>query len=223
MELFILPNTAKVNRVIPKNAFDSYTTTKQKKLFTDLIAKITWTHKLSPDTINLESKDIKEIQIFRIELKLKEEIQSVLEVIDKSIPYHIVFIVEHKGRIYLSTSAKHAHPTKEDNAVIDWTFKTNWFLPTENKYELKLKKNIDAVFHDFCVQLSGNTDMSIKPLKDLIEYKRHIDTLEKEIQKLKMSIASGKQFNYKVELNMRLKEAENELRSLVSKPLTQIE
>jgi hypothetical protein len=56
------------------------------------------------------------------------------------------------------------------------------------------------------------------PFQDLIEYKRRIDTLEKEIQKLKVSIASGKQFNHKVELNMRLKEAENELRSLVSKP-----
>jgi hypothetical protein len=89
MELFKLPHTAKVNRVIPKNAFDSYTTAKQKKQFTYLIARITWTHKLSKDTVNLEGKDIKEIQVFRIELKVKEEIQTVLDIIDKSIPYNI--------------------------------------------------------------------------------------------------------------------------------------
>jgi hypothetical protein len=218
MKLFILPHTAIVNRNIPKNAFDKYTTAKQKKLFTDKVSRITWMHKLSTDTTNLESKDIKEIQIFKIELKVKEEIQPVLDVINKAIPYHIIFIVVHDGKIYLSTSTKHAHPTKEDNAVIDWTFKTNWFLPSENTYRLQLKKNIDTVFHDFCFQISGKLDTSTMPFQDLIEYKRRIDTLEKEIQKLKVSIASGKQFNHKVELNMRLKEAENELRSLVSKP-----
>jgi|JI10StandDraft_1071094.scaffolds.fasta_scaffold15048_3 hypothetical protein len=218
MEIFILPNTAKVNRVIPKNAFDTYTTAKQKKLFTDLIARITWTHKLSPDTINLEAKDIKEIQIFRIELKVKEEIQSVLDVIDKAIPYHIVFIIEHDGKIYLSTSTKHAHPTKEDNAVIDWTFKTSWFSPSKNTYRLHLKKSIDAVFHDFCFQLSGKSEISSMPFQDLIEHKRRIDTLEKEIAKIKVRISNGKQFNRKVELNLRLKEAEDELQSLLTNP-----
>ena len=66
MEVFSLPNAAKVQRVIPKNAFDAYTNAKQKKLFTDLIARITWLYKLSPDTVNLEAKEIKEIQICRL-------------------------------------------------------------------------------------------------------------------------------------------------------------
>jgi hypothetical protein len=216
MELFKLPHTAKVNRVIPKNAFDSYTTAKQKKLFTDLIARITWTHKLSKDTVNLEGKDIKEIQVFRIELKVKEEIQTVLDIIDKSIPYNIVFVIEFGGSIYISTSTKHPHPINEDNAVIDWTFKTGWFLPSENKYTLQLKKSIDAVYHDFCIQLSGKSSMATKPLQDLIAYKKKVDALEKEIAKLKSGMASSKQFNNKVELNLKLKATEDELQSLLS-------
>src|SRR5690554_2099177 len=110
MDLFNLPHTAKVNKVIPKNAFDSYTTTKQKRLFTDLVSRITWTHKLSTDTVNLLAKEIKEIQVFRIELKVKEEIQAVLSIIDKAIPYNIVFVIEHENLIYISTSTKHLHP-----------------------------------------------------------------------------------------------------------------
>ena len=216
MELFKLPHTAKVNRVIPKNAFDSYTTAKQKKQFTDLIARITWTHKLSKDTVNLEGKDIKEIQVFRIELKVKEEIQTVLDIIDKSIPYNIVFVIEFGGSIYISTSTKHPHPINEDNAVIDWTFKTGWFLPSENKYTLQLKKSIDAVYHDFCIQLSGKSSMATKPLQDLIAYKKKVDALEKEIAKLKSGMASSKQFNNKVELNLKLKATEDELQSLLS-------
>jgi hypothetical protein len=216
MELFKLPHTAKVNRVIPKNAFDSYTTAKQKKQFTYLIARITWTHKLSKDTVNLEGKDIKEIQVFRIELKVKEEIQTVLDIIDKSIPYNIVFVIEFGGSIYISTSTKHPHPINEDNAVIDWTFKTGWFLPSENKYTLQLKNSIDAVYHDFCIQISGKPSMATKPLQDLIAYRKKVDALEKEIAKLKSGMASSKQFNNKVELNLKLKATEDELQSLLS-------
>lgn len=127
MELFNLPHTAKVNRVIPKNAFDAYTNSKQKKLFTDLILRITWQQKLSPDTVNLEAKEILEIQIFKIELKVREEIQSLLDIINKAIPYNIIFIVEESDAIYLSTSTKHPHPVNADNSVIDWTLEHHGF------------------------------------------------------------------------------------------------
>ncbi|MEC3880260.1 DUF4391 domain-containing protein [Parapedobacter sp. 10938] len=214
MTVFELPNSTKVGRVIPKNAFDAYATSKQKRLFTDLIARITWTHKLSSDTVNLEGKDLKEIQVFKIELKKKKEIQTVLDVIDKAIPYHIIFVIEHDGSIYLSTSTKHPHPTNEDNSVIDWTFKTGWFLLPENPYALELKKSIDAVYHNLCVQLSGNRSMETKPLSDLIAQRKKITVLEKEISKLKSAIAKSKQFNRKVELNQQLKTAEKELKQI---------
>lgn len=215
MEIFSLPHSTKVNRVIPKNAFDSYTTAKQKKLFTDLIARITWIHKISTETVNLESQDIKEIQIFDIELKAKEDIQPVLNIIDRAIPYHIIFIVEHEHLIYLSTSTKHPHPVNEDNAVIDWTFKTDWFVPEENKYTLQLKKSVDAVYHDFCIQLSGKASMASKPIQDLIAYKKQVSTLEKEIARLRSGISQKKHFKDKVELNLKLKALEEQLKDLM--------
>jgi hypothetical protein len=214
MDLFSLPITAKVHRVIPKNAFDGYTNSKQKKLFTELIARITWTHKISTDTVNLIAKDIKEIQVFRIELKVKEEIPTVLGIIDKAIPYNIVFVIQYESLIYISTSTKHIHPVNIDNAVIDWTFKTGWFNGSDNKYSLQLKKSIDDVYHDFCIQLSGKSSMASRPLADLIAYKKKVESLEKEIAKLKTGISKSKQFNHKVQLNLQLKEAENELKEL---------
>lgn len=214
MDLFRLPRTAKVNRVIPKNAFDDYTTAKQKRLFTDLIAKITWTHKLSTDTINLEGKDIEEIQVFRIELKMNKDIKPVLDIIDKSIPYAIIYVIEFDGKVYISTSTKHPHPLNENNAVIDWTFKTDWFPPSDNRYALHLKKSIDDVYHDFCIQLSGESSLATRPLQDLVDYEKRVDALKKEISRLKAGIAKSKQFNKKVELNLKLKELESELHSL---------
>ena len=216
MELFSLPHTAKVKRVIPKNAFDAYTNTKQKKLFTEQVLRITWVQKISPDTVNLEAKEIKEIQIFKIELKVRQEIQSLLEIIDKAIPYNIIFIIEESGSIYLSTSTKHPHPVNPDNSVIDWTFKTSWYLQETNTVSINLKKSLDAVYHDFCSQLSGKKSISQKSLQNLVDFNKQIDTLEKEIMHLKRNIKNSKQYKYKVELNLLLKQRSKELQSLLS-------
>ncbi len=216
MELFKVPSSTNVNRVIPKNAFEGYTNSKQKKLFSDLILRITWLQKLSPDTINLDAKEIKEIQVFKIELKVREEVQSLLDIIDKAIPYNIIFIIEESGNIYLSTSIKHPHPVNADNSVIDWTFKTSWFVPNENIYSLHLKKSIDAVYHDFCNQLSIKKISESKSLQDLVDYNKQIYSIEKEIFALKRDIKNCNQFKNKVELNILLKQRSRELKNLLS-------
>lgn len=214
MEIFNLPNTARVNKVIPKNTFDSYTSSKQKKLFSELISRITWTHKISTDTVNLIAREIKEIQVFRIELKQKQDVQQVLDLIDKLIPYNIIFVIDYDGMIYLSTSVKHPHPANEDNTVIDWTFKTDWFHPIECSYTLSLKKNIDSIYHDFCVQLTGKNKLVEKSLSDIIAFKKVEKSIKSEISNLKSKIANCNQFNKKVEMNLQLRAFEKKLKEL---------
>lgn len=213
MEYFSLPETTMVRRIIPKNTFDSYTNSQQKKFFSDKITRITWIQKISKDTINLPSNEISEIQVFKIELKLKEDITAILAIIDKAIPYHIVFIVEYGDEIYLSTSKKHPNPANENTSVIDWTFRSEWFLRTDRKYRLNLKQNIDAVFKDICLQLLGRDDLANQSINSIIHSQQQIDTLQREINKLKSSIKNTKQFNRKVELNLLLKTKESELAS----------
>lgn len=206
MDNFDLPISTKVQRVIPKNAFDQYTNSKQKKLFTDRINRIVWTQKLSPETTNLSSKEIKEIQIFKIELKVKEDIQILLDIINKSIPYPIIFIVKFDDEMFISTSTKHPHPLNEDNSIIDWTFKSSWFKTQENRLSINLKGNLDTVYKDICIQLSGKPEFKKKSLSKIVEYQKEVDTLEKEISRLSSAISNSKQFNKKVELNNELNE-----------------
>lgn len=216
MDFFNLPSSTKVGRVVPKNAFDEYTNTKQKKLFTDSIRRITWTHKLSTDTINLKEKDVKEIQIFKIELKEQSDILKILEIINKAIPYHIVFWVEYEDKAYISTAAKHPHPTNEDISVIDWTFTSDWFSIPDSRYYFSLKTSLDAVFKDLCVQITGKPDLSNKPMDNMLKNLQEIERLKKEIGKLKSAISKSKQFNETVDYNMKLKEVEKRLRQLHS-------
>jgi hypothetical protein len=211
MSFFNLPKQTQVNKSIPKNAFDSYINSKQKKLFVDIIERIRWTNKLSLETINLEGKKISEIQIFEVALRQKDNIEKLLEIIDKSIPYHIIFVLNFEDQVKISVAQKHLHPTNENNTVIDWTFKSEWLNKDLIKYQLNLKGTLDSVIKDFCIQLSGKKEDVDLSLNELVEKESQIEKLEKEINKLKSQIKKTKQFNQKVELNALLRQREMEL------------
>lgn len=214
MDYFDLPPNTVVQRVIPKNSFDPYTNSKQKESFTKDIAKIIWSNKFSVETINLTGKDIAEIHIFKIELKEKKDITALLNVIDKAIPYHIIFFVEFEDSVYISTSSKHPSPLNDDKSVIDWTFKSEWHKKNEKRYTLVLKRDLDTIFYEFCQQLSLKPSNKNKTINDLVKYNSQISVLCKEIKQTKNSIASCKQFNKKVELNLKLKRLEEQLENL---------
>ena len=211
MSFFNLPKQTQVNKSIPKNAFDSYINSKQKKLFVDIIERIRWTNKLSVETINLEGKEISEIQIFEVALRQKDNIEKLLEIIDKSIPYHIIFVLNFEDQVKISVAQKHLHPTNENNAVIDWTFKSEWLNKDLIKYQLNLKGTLDSVIKNLCIQLSGKKEDVDLSLNELVEKESQIEKLEKEINKLKSQIKRTKQFNEKVELNALLRQREMEL------------
>lgn len=202
--MFQLPQSTKVRKVVPKNAFESYTNAKQKKMFSEKIQRITWTNKIAFNTVNLTGIDVSEIQLFKIELKEKTVIKDLLSIIEKSIPYHIVFWIEFENEFYISTSAKHLHPQNEDVAVVDYTFTSDWKLIEDNIYQIELKNNLDWVFKKFCDQLK-TVDIETKSINELIEKQKSNDAILNEIEKLKTEIARCKQFNKKVELNLRLK------------------
>lgn len=213
--IFNLPLKSQVNKIVPKNAFDAYTNASQKRKFTELILRLTWLNKLSFETISVKGKDVKEIQIFQVELKKPEGFEAILQVIDKAIPYHIVFCVYYKEQVLFSASQKHLNPANEDMAVVDWSFTSKWIDKSDTPYKLNLERNLDFVFFDFCKQLAGN-DRKVHNINDLISYDKHLKELTKSISTLEAAISKTKQFNKKVELNLALQTKKGELIKLIS-------
>src|SRR5690606_24948194 len=166
--MFKLPPSTKIQKVIPKNAFDSFTNTKQKKTFSDKVQRITWANKIAFDTVNLTGVDVTEIQLFKIELKEKAIIKDLLSIIEKAIPYHIIFWIEFGDEFHISTSVKHLHPQNGDIAVIDYTFTSDWKSIVENNYQIELRNNLDWVFKNFCDQLKS-IDTVTKSINELVE------------------------------------------------------
>jgi hypothetical protein len=166
---------------------------------------------LSVETTNLNSIEIKEIQIFHFELKSKQKIDSLITVVDKAISYPIVFIISIENEYYISTSKKHLHPLNHDNAIVDWRFESEWFIKGKSKFEFNLKRNLDEVFFDFCNQLVSPSKQILKTVDDVVEYDKNLSSISREIHRLNTAIKNCKQFNKKVELNMELKRAQQKL------------
>ncbi len=136
-----------------------------------------------------------------------------MDIIDRAIPYQIIFILSYNDLLLLSTSKKHNHPIKQDNCVLDWSFSSDWLIDQQTKYQLNLKISLDFIFADFCSQLAnyGNKQIDIN---NIVEYDKKFKGLQKQIGELESAIKTEKQFNKKVELNLLLLKAEEELKSL---------
>lgn len=212
--MFNLPTATFVNKLIPKNSFDNYTNSKQKKQISTSINKITWTNKISTETTNLKSNEINEIEFFTIELRDKEDIKPLLDIVDRAIPYHIIFTVVFGNECYISTSAKHNHPVNDDNAVIDYSFFSEWFNLDNSAFKLELKNSVDWVYKNFCEQFVEESEIKIKDIKSLVGLQQSKDKIEKQILKVEGQIKNCRQFNKKVEFNLLLKKLKSELKFL---------
>lgn len=208
--MFNLPKSTEVKNVLAKNYFDDYTNTRQKKIFTDKILRITLQNTISVDSVNLSGKEIEEIHIIEIELKEQLNLKTILNIMNRAIPYAIIFIIRFKDLIYISTSPKHINPISPTNAVIDYTFETDWMEKTALKLKIELRNNLDWIYQKFCEQFIV-TKISGKDLPEIVDNQKKLDTGTRELEKLRNAISKCKQFNKKVELNLKLRELENKI------------
>lgn len=215
MFLSNLPKSSIMDRSIPKNKFYTSCTTKQKDAFVEKINKIIWRNKLSIDTINVKGKDVEEILIIEIQLKEKVKINDILLLINKTIPYHIIFYVFCLDEYYISTSIKHSNTFNVNNSVVDYTICSEWEKDI-NKYKINLFNDLDSIYLDFCNQVLP-ISYPIKSFDKLIEVGELIYKFKRDIQNLESKIKSCRQFNKKVELNSQLKVLKQELKSIIDK------
>ena len=70
------------------------------------------------------------------------------------------------------------------------------------------------MFTDFCLQVSGKVENQNKSLQEIIGKEQKRKQLLIDINKLESEIKSCKQFNLKVELNLKLNEKKIELKNI---------
>ena len=188
--MFELPKKCYVNKFLPKKIFYERVGVSSgvKDEFVNLVDRITWLYKLSPDTVGIpKTEKIEEIQIFQIDVKEKQIPLSVIKTITKGVQYKILFLIKYNNEICYSTKVDDIYTTEwNDNIIFDFN-----------------AINLEIVFENIVKQIIKE-ESNDKKFDEIIELKNNRDNLEKRINQLKQKIKAEKQFNKKVELNKEL-------------------
>lgn len=190
----ILPNSAYVNKFIAKSKFYERANldTKLQNEFVNKIQRITWMYKLSEETIGISKTDnVTEIQIFELVLKERKIPKNVLKVIDRIIPYQILYIFNYNGNIAYGITLK-LNNSFENYYFSDWNEDIR-FEFTGINLESVYQKLIKAFLPE---EIKKNADFT-----EAVTIDSNIKLLEKEIISLENRIKREKQFNRKVDLN----------------------
>ena len=185
-----LPKSCYVNKPLPKKLFYEKVGVSSgvKDEFVNLVDKITWLYKLSPDTIGItKTENIVEIQIFQINVKEKKIPLSVIKTITKGVQYKILFIIKYNDEYCYSVKV-------DDIYFADWNEDINFDFNAIN---------LEIVYENIVKSIIKEENNN-KKFETIIENKNNINDIEKRIVQLRQKIKNEKQFNRKIELNKEL-------------------
>ena len=213
MKLYKFPQQAKVDRLIPKNKFyeQGKANTKIEQLFVDQVENIRWAYKLSSSTIHLQDQeDLKEIQIFRVKSRVEDLDVSILSFIDKLILTPIIFEVVYQDKVKVVATYKRLNQADKTKAVIGQYYASEW-LEDHDRVELPLYLKLADLYEHFIAQIlpitssedSGDDDESVS-IELKLQKAQQLESLQKQLDKLKSKLRNEKQFNRRVELNKQL-------------------
>ncbi|MCK7610268.1 DUF4391 domain-containing protein [Acinetobacter portensis] len=225
MKLYKFPQQAKVDRLIPKNKFyeQGKANTKIEQLFVDQVENIRWAYKLASSTIHLQDQeDLKEIQIFRVKSRVEDLDVSILSFIDKLILTPIIFEVVYQDKVKVVASYKRLNQADKTKAVIGQYYASEW-LEDHDRVELPLYLKLADLYEHFIAQIlpitssedSGDDDESVS-IELQLQKAQQLESLQKQLDKLKSKLRTEKQFNRKVELNKHIHALESDLNKLVN-------
>lgn len=211
------PRTTEYNKRVPKQKFyeNMDISPALKRAFAEQIKLIYWRNKLAPSTMNVaEGKSVTEIEVLELRLNQQGIDEAVLNLIDTTLSYHIVFVLEYEGWYQVWISYKERSPGGARFRVQRY-YHTGWAEPGELSYSID-GLDMDAAYAGLVRQIAGE-QLTAAPgdgLKESVERAEKRRQLEKNIAALEKKIYREKQFNRQVEMNAELKKLRKELEGL---------
>ena len=213
-----LPKTTEFNKRIPKDKFlnNLSLTPAIKKLFREQIRIIYWRNKIATSTVNLAAGEaVTELQVFEVLLNQPKLDEAVLTQIDRSLPYHILFVLTYDNKQRTCIAYKEATVSSGYAFKVLKYYYTDW-LPADKMQLSFTGSSLDAVYENYVRQIARNeigtnTAGNLQSDVDRAERKR---VLQKQIDDLLAKIRKEKQFNRQVELNAEVKRLQKELGEL---------
>jgi hypothetical protein len=212
-----LPASTVVKRFVPKEKLYSKTTinNKLRQLFTDEIEKITWSNKISPETLNISEGEYKELQVFEISLKTGDISNSLLKHIDTFIPYPIIFILRKPGAIKAAVSFKEPNMKNENLMKVDSYYDTGW----KQSLQLELKgRSVDEIYKNYLYQVAPSLKaVGQTNTKAAVEISKEHQAITKQIEGLRRMMANEPSIAKRQELARERHQLEQRIENLQGK------
>lgn len=214
--MFNLPQSTEFNKRIPKQKFyDNLSVTPAiKRIFVEQIKTIHLANKIAATTVNVaEGEAVKEIEVFIVSLTKPELDEKVLHLIDKEIPYHILFLLEHNDKYQAWIGYKEK---SDGNAAFKSVkyFHTGWL--DESEFELKLDGfDLDSIYSGFVRRIaeyeqSNEWNENLTLGENVADIDR-VQKLKKEIERLEKLARKETQPKKKFELVQELNKLKRNL------------
>ena len=209
------PDGTRVGKNVPKTVFYKHleVSTKMKRIFVNDVERIIWAYKFAPSTLNVsDGKQVHEITVFEIDMKVMECPTEMFVYIDKNIPRHTIFILSHDGKRCAVINYKEAVQGNASQPYkVTKTYKSDWQSSDELKLQLE-GSSMDALYESFVRQVAGSQILdSSGSLKEDIVISQEQLALQKEIAALKKRLTAERQPQKKFQLHKELKELEKKL------------
>jgi hypothetical protein len=201
------PQSTYFGRRIPKEKFYLYLKPDhavQQRFVTEM-ESIIWRNKFSAGTLNVaEGKSIIEIDVLEILMKQRRRDGKLLELIDRNLPHHIIFLLLHDG---LAQTVIHYKEKSSSGFSILETFRTEW-VDYRRLFLSVSGLNLDEIYENFIRQAAGKRlPKSKEPgsLRDQILRMQEHEKLERQIRALETKMRNEKQFNRQVEIKEEIR------------------
>lgn len=230
MELLNLgfPKESIYKQFMPKSQFYEHGEFNQaeKNIFIKSIERIILYSQLTRENTNIskykdENKSYEEIAVFLIELRGKENIDRIAKLVMNTIPYTMILAGKYKNEYIFYGANQRDNKLDDTKIILDKIYNTG-FINKESefiervKYKNLRKTNFYEFYNDYIDRIiSFNLEKrNINQVADKEETLLKIEMLEDKIILLKNKMIKEKQFNRKMDLNIKIKRIEKQLEKM---------
>jgi hypothetical protein len=218
-ELIQWPETAKVDRVIPKERLyaEASADAPLKHRFVDEVQRVRWAYKLGEESLRLApGETVTEIQVFVVDLKGSSLGNSVLTSIDKAIPSPIIFELRRDDGLWTEQAMAAAYKRAGGKTKGTEYFRTGWISSDQPRIPLPAALDMDGLYSQLLGRLLPHPIRSAEELSDALDRMGRIRGLRREISTLERHMRTEVQFNRKVDLRNDLRAKRADLHGLTN-------
>ena len=211
--MLTFPKSAAFGRRFPKQKFYEHLEVdpQVKRLLVEQVKLIVWAYKLSPQTVNLSpGQAVGEIQVFQIALTGPELDERVTQLMDRQIPYHLLFLLERPdGLQRLRIGYKEASQSGHNAFQLRQSYQTDWVRPEGLSLDLTAL-DMDGLYESIVRQIAGDaiTAPEAETLKAAVEQTQEKEKRLRQIEALRAKMRKEKSLARQMEIRREIMKLE---------------